>query len=146
MLHSSPGEPLFEGSTQDHLVATHQGIKEAVQHPFGLGLGSAGPASFYSRNDSRIAENYYVQIAQEVGVLGLFIFMAIIIGVGARLYKLAVYEKRDDALSAFAALIGISIVALLLHAWADEATAYVWWGLAALTLYSNRQRNNRKGA
>ncbi len=53
------------------------------------------------------------------------------------------YGWRADplALGLLASLAGISAVALLQHAWADDTIAYMWWGLAGLLVYNGPNGN-----
>lgn len=134
IFHSSPKDgSLIEGSTLDHFVATKDGVKDVITHPFGRGVGEAGPASFYDTSDkkSRIAENYYVQIAQEVGLLGAVLFIATIV-VGLR----QVLSTKNIAYSwsFFAGFIGVSVVAVFLHTWASDSVSYIAWGLLGIFL------------
>lgn len=106
------------------------GVKDVVQHPLGQGLGSAGPAS--ARGPSpKIAENYYIQVAQEVGIFGLVLYLAITAGVGYRLF-----ERRDELLAQvlFASLVGVTVINLMSHAWMDDTLSLMWWGLAGVAL------------
>jgi O-antigen ligase len=110
--------------------AIQDGLSDVWHHPLGQGLGSAGPAS--TRNSHpKIAENYYIQVAQEVGIFGLVLYLAITIGVG---YKLL--EQRSELLPQvlFATLIGISVINLVSHAWMDDTLSLLWWGLAGIAL------------
>ncbi|MBL8160204.1 O-antigen ligase family protein [Candidatus Saccharibacteria bacterium] len=134
IFHSSPGDPsLTEGSTDKHFEATAGGIVDAALHPFGRGPGEAGPASFYSPNGPRIAENYYVQVAQEVGIIGLGLLLTILYIVARRLWRLVQSRGASPlALGLFASFWGIAVINLFLHGWADDPTALVWWGLAGL--------------
>jgi hypothetical protein len=103
------------------------------RQPFGDGPGTAGPASVYNGNHgSRIAEDYYVQIAQETGWLGLALFLSVVVLVAMELYAQIGISRL--ALLLFASLIGVSFVNLLSHAWADDTLAFVWWGLAGIAL------------
>jgi len=110
--------------------AIRQGLKDVVRHPLGQGLGSAGPASARG-NNPKIAENYYIQVAQEVGVIGLLIYVAITVLVGVELYR-----KRQQLLAQvlLASLIGISVINLFSHAWMDDTLSMLWWGLAGIAL------------
>jgi O-antigen ligase len=95
-------------------------------------VGSAGPASFRNTDGvPKIAENYYLQLGQEVGVLGMALFIAINILVGVELWKL-----RTQTLSRIllASLVGITFINLVSHAWTDDTISYVWWGLAGIAL------------
>ena len=102
-----------------------------MRRPLGAGTGTAGPASVYNDHPARIAENYYIQIGQEAGVIGLALFVAINLLVAGRLW-----HRRGQLLPdvLLASLIGISLVNLLSHAWTDDTISYVWWGLAGAAL------------
>lgn len=105
--------------------------KDIIHHPLGGGPGTAGPASVRNNHPSKIAENYYLQIAQEVGIIGLVIFIAINFLVARELWK-----NRQDQLSKvlLASLVGLTMINLLSHAWTDDTLAYLWWGLAGIAL------------
>jgi chromate transport protein ChrA len=79
----------------------------------------------------RISENYYLQIGQEVGWLGLGLFVAIVIMVGHSLWRL---RHELLARTLFVSLIGISVVALVQHVWVDDTLALLWWGFAGTAL------------
>lgn len=132
VFHSSPGDSsLHEGSNDKHWQATAQGIEDVVRHPLGAGPGSAGPASFYNESGSNLSENYYVQIAQEVGVFGLGLFVAICVFA----LRYIVRRPMDGlAVALVASFAGISIINIFLHGWADDPTALTWWALAGLFL------------
>lgn len=122
--HSAASDPA-------HLQAVRSGVTEVVKYPLGRGLGSAGPASFHSASGD-IPENYYLQIAIETGILGLVLFIAIQIALFMQLW-----QWRSEAGLAgplLASLVGISVVNLFLHGWADSSTALTYWTLAALTI------------
>jgi O-antigen ligase len=131
--HTSDQSKVATSSNEGHASALKDGLRDVVHQPLGLGTGTAGPASVYNAGKVRIAENFFVQIAQETGVLGVALFIAIQLYVGRALWR-----KRQDplALGLVAALVGISFVNLLSHAWADDTIAYLFWGLAAVALAS----------
>lgn len=134
IFHSSPGDSsLTEGSTDQHWLATAGGIADALAHPLGRGPGQAGPASFYEPSGGRIAENYYVQVTQETGWLGLALLLAILWLVARRLWRLAAGKRPPlVAASLLASFCGIAVINIFLHGWADDPTALVWWALAGL--------------
>lgn len=121
-------------SDQGHVSALKSGLHDVWHQPLGRGPGTAGPASVYNNRPARIAENYFVQIAQEVGWLGLALLLLIM-----WLVAKALWLQRQDtlALSLLAALVGITFVNLLSHAWVDDTLSYLWWGLAGIALASN---------
>ncbi len=130
VFHTQTHSVVPVSSNQGHEAALKQGLTDLRHDPLGGGVGTAGPASVYN-NKPRIAENYFLQIAQETGWLGLSMFVLINAGVGYLLWS-----RRDDslALSLFASLIGLTFINLLSHAWADDTLAYVWWGLAGIAM------------
>lgn len=132
VLHTQKNSAVSTTSDQSHVTAAKTGLKELARHAGGNGPGTAGPASYYNTGHPiRIAEDYYIQIGQEVGWLGLFMFLLINAGVG---YLLFVRRNDPLALALFASLIGITFINLLSHAWTDDTLAYVWWGLAGITM------------
>jgi hypothetical protein len=131
LFHTSSSSSNVSSNNQ-RAKAIKQGFSDAVHQPLGSGTGTAGPASVRnSSHPARIVENYYLQIAQEVGWLGLALFLAINYLVAARLWG-----SRDNplALLLFVSFIGISLINLVSHAWADDTLSMIWWGLAGLAM------------
>ncbi len=125
--------------------ALSQGVRDIANEPLGRGTGTAGPASFYNTGKQpRIAENYYMQIGQEVGWLGIGLFVAINVYVGKLLWRA---RQNDLAMALLASLIGLTLVNMLSHAWADDTLAYLWWGLAGIMAaypVADHKRQTRK--
>lgn len=130
VLHTQTHSSVKVSSDDQHSSALSSGIKEAIHEPLGRGPGTAGPASYYNHNE-RNPEDYYIQIAEEDGWLGIAMFVLILLGVGYILWL-----KRDDPLSIFllASLIGITFANFLMYAWGDDTLAYIWWGLAGVAM------------
>jgi len=111
------------------------GWHDIIREPAGRGPGTAGPASFRNNKRApRIAESYFLQIGQEVGILGLLIFIAINYFIAKELW-----HRRRKLLPRMllASLAGLTFVNLVSHAWADDSLAYLWWGLAGVCLSGN---------
>jgi len=135
LLHTQAHSTSKISSNAAHASALKNGISDVLHQPFGDGPGTAGPASEYNTaHPVRIAENYYVQVAQETGWLGLALFAGILLLVAQELYERT--SQSPLALGLFGALIGVSLVNLLSHAWSDATLAYLWWGLAGIMLGS----------
>lgn len=118
-------------SNQNHVGALESGLKDIEHNPLGDGPGTAGPASVHNNHSVRLAEDYYVQLGQEVGVLGVGIFIAINVMVGILLCR----TRRDPlTLALFASLLGLTLVNLFSHAWTDDTLAVLWWSLAGVAL------------
>jgi O-antigen ligase/polysaccharide polymerase Wzy-like membrane protein len=129
-LHTQTHSTVATNSNQGHASALSAGWHDLLHNPLGDGPGTAGPASIYNHKaPARIAENYFIQIGQETGWLGLALFIAINFVIGRKLWQ---HRDHRLALGLLAALIGISFVNLLSHGWADDTLAYLWWGLAGI--------------
>jgi len=131
IFHTQTNSTIKVSSDQGHLSGLKSGLKDIYHQPLGGGVGTAGPASAYNPKRSRIAENYYIQIGQETGIIGLGLFIAINLCVGYRLW-----QRRSHilALGLLASFMGLIVVNLLSHAWADPTLGYLWWGLAGIAM------------
>lgn len=139
VFHSSPGDPsLTEGSTDNHIAATLGGFERVGADPLGCGPGCAGPASYYG-DEPRISENYFLQIAEETGVVGLGLFAVLLVLIARALYR--VVELKDVSYTLLAALAGYIAIGLLLHVWADDPLSIIWWLLVGAVLGYN-ERNS----
>lgn len=139
VFHSSPGDPtLTEGSTDNHIAATLGGVARVAANPLGCGPGCAGPASYYGDNP-QISENYFVQIAEETGVVGLGLFVTLLVTVALTLYRSM--QLRTLSYSLLAAVAGYAAIGMLLHVWADDPLSITWWLLAGAVLGYN-ERNS----
>ena len=112
----------------------------ALHYPFGVGLGRVGPASGFSNAKSTInAENEFTFLINEVGTVGLVIFLSLWLRVivrGVRIVKLV----SDPAARAYAAALVSGLLALAL-AWfysspsAAVPTAPYFWAVAGVFAY-----------
>jgi len=119
-------------SNVERSTAIQTAVTEIRQHPFGIGPGRAGPASFQLRRTTGfITENYYLQLALEIGLIGLGLFLVILVLVGLKLWA---GPKLGLGVPLAASLVGISVVNLFLHGWADSTSALVWWGTVGLII------------
>lgn len=138
--HTDEHSTSATSSNTGHVAALKNGARDMIHHPLGSGTGTAGPASQHNLRPARIAENYYIQIGQETGFIGLGLFVAINVIVAIRLWR-----RREDALARMllASLAGITIVNVLSHAWTDDTLSYIWWGLAGAALaYPKKSKAN----
>jgi len=135
LLHTQNHSNVRISSNDAHASAFTSNAKDLLSQPLGDGPGTAGPASEYNTGHPvRIAENYYVQIAQEAGWLGLALFLSIITLVGLELYQRA--DESRLALVLVTSFVGLAVVNFLSHAWVDDTLAFLWWGLAGIALGS----------
>lgn len=117
--------------------------QEVSDHPLGHGPGSAGLASISNPQGTVLTENYYLQIAYEVGWLGAALFVAML-----GLLALQLYKFRTDPLAAvlLATLVGCAFYSLLIHLWSNEAVALQWWLLTGAYLGSKRHLQSHQQA
>jgi len=131
--HTSQLSHSQHSSNQNRTTALENGVHDVMHEPLGHGPGSAGPASVHNNHPARIAENYFLQVGQETGWLGLGLFIAINLLVAKALWRRR-SEHDPLAIVLLVSLAGITVINMLSHAWADDTLAYVWWGLAGITL------------
>ncbi len=129
--HSDEHSMSLASSNASRSSAMLDGLHDVLLEPFGRGPGTAGPASAHNIQSSRIAENYYLQIGQEVGWLGIALFVAINYMVAKRLWR-----RRADPLARtlLVTFFGISLINLMSHAWTDDTLSLIWWGFAGIAL------------
>lgn len=132
VFHTDDDSLAKTSSNEDRLSAQSSSVSLALDHPFGMGVGSAGPASIYNQPKAAvITENYFLQLAVEVGWFGLAIFVGLLVYLTAFLWKI---RQRSLAKVLLMSLAGLTLVNLLSHAWADETIAFLWWGLAGIAV------------
>jgi|GEM_PF-54026 hypothetical protein len=118
-------------SNEGHVSATNGALHEIANEPFGRGSGTAGPASDYNtENPPRNSESYFLNIGQELGWLGVILFLGI-------LYDLLVSLRNNKSTLGQAVLYGLYgliLVNIFSYAWIDPTLSYIWWGLAGLVV------------
>jgi O-antigen ligase len=143
LLHSDKSSRALDSSNEVRIEAVNRSLKSVVEQPWGRGPGTAGPASFRNHHSPRLAENYYLQVAQEVGIIGLAIFITINFLIVKKLWQL---RRQLLATALLASFIGLLIVNMLSHAWADDTLSLLWWGMAGIALSSVILKQNAKKA
>jgi len=134
LFHTDEHSLSSKSSNDSRANVMKRGLEDVAEQPLGRGPGTAGPASVYNDGQARVSENYFIQIAQEVGVVGLVIFLGICFFVGRALWYIREWSVLSLVL--LTSLVGITIINLISHAWADDTLAYIWWGFAGLALGS----------
>lgn len=140
LFHTDETSQSSESSNAVRTQALTKGFQSLLREPLGQGPGTAGPASFRNDNPARISENYFIQIGQEVGILGLLLFVAINIGIARELWV-----RRDQLLSLvlLTSLAGLTLINLISHAWADDTLGLIFWGLAGIAIASHKPTPER---
>lgn len=133
LFHGSLKDTGFATSTDLHGQAIEKGQQILLDNPMGMGLGTAGPAS-YQTETPIIPESQYLQIGIELGFAGLAMFILLQILLAIRLLKTA--NRSPLATGLLAGLAGVATINLALHGWADSSTALVYWTIAGAYLGS----------
>ncbi len=133
VLHGDCNNGVLGGSDSIRVKSIKDGIKTSIEYPIGKGLGTAGPASYYSKNPI-ITENWYLQIAIEVGIIGLIGYLLFFVLILARLYTQTNAHSFNAVFSLmlFGSLIGVLVTGLFLHSLADSTLSIILFGLLGL--------------
>ncbi|MSR68420.1 hypothetical protein EXS66_01375 [Candidatus Saccharibacteria bacterium] len=125
VMHGRYFENRIEGSDQQRLASLATGLDKVMAKPFGSGLGSAGPASHRSA-EPVITENWYLQIALEIGIIGLVLYF-----IAFSSLLIDFYRRIDEPLAVglYAATVGILVANLFLHTWADSTISIAMFSL-----------------
>jgi hypothetical protein len=129
IFHSDENTAVAQDSNEQHVSRVVEGIKAVADNPEGYGPGTAGWVSLHNKENQ--TENYFVQIAYEVGLVGFIILLALLIFVAMSLWKLSPSPYSHLLLSVLA---GISLVNMVSHIWVNEAVACQWWILAGILM------------
>ena len=123
---------VLEDPNELRISLTKNIVDDIARNPLGHGPGTAGLVSINNPQGGVLTENYYLQIAYEVGWLGLALFLAVLSIIGYQLLNMA--RKDSVALILFASLMGYVFYSLLIHLWSNEAIALQWWLLTGAVL------------
>lgn len=120
-----------------------ESVQSIADNPVGSGPGTAGLASIRNNVQGTVLnENYYLQIATEVGIVGLGLFLAILVLTAVGLYHANPNDRYAFAL--LASFAGLAFTNFLVHIWSNEAVAYTWWGLAGLYMVADHKITKNK--
>jgi 2-polyprenyl-3-methyl-5-hydroxy-6-metoxy-1,4-benzoquinol methylase len=142
LLHTSSHTTASQTSNQGHLSSFHQSLTAIAHQPLGEGPGTSGQASWYNTGHHvRNTESYILQIGEEVGWVGLFLFTLLFLSIGRELW-----QRRNNYLARglWVSLLGLLPIMFLSYAWADDTLAYVWWSLAAIALAQGIRHPNKE--
>lgn len=135
-----------EDPNEKRVTLVQGAIEDIEETPLGSGPGSAGLVSITNPQGGVLTENYYLQIAYEVGWLGIVLFLTIIVLLFLQLQKICNY-KSDLSVPAsivLASLVAYLFYSLLIHLWSNEAVALQWWLLCGVVLGLSLSKTQRK--
>jgi O-antigen ligase len=126
--------------TAGHLSGFTQGVDTIGSHPLGLGLGTgAGTGQRFQVSGDVIPENNYLEVGDELGIVGLGLFVALTVALLVGLRRAARASPEPLAAAAWAASAGLAVSALFLQTWSDLSVAWTFWALAGFVLALGRQ-------
>ena len=135
VFHTNEKSTSVWSTNEQRIDSLNQSLKEVKEEPFGRGVGTAGPTSFRNKLASpRIAENYYIQLIQEIGVVGLIIFIVILALAAKELFSL---RENNYAKAVLGTLGGLTVAGMFSHLWADDTVSYLFWGTMAIVVFQN---------
>jgi len=128
-------------STKEHFKRPIEGIEIIAENPWGLGLGMAGPASMRFPADGSkaiISENWYLQIAQEFGLIGALLFFLLFSSILRFLFQNQQFQHTASqyfTITILSIYIGLLINNLFMHTWSsDMVTSLIFWSLLAICI------------
>jgi hypothetical protein len=111
-------------------------LNRIYHNPQGTGLGTAGLASMKNEQSGvYLTENYYLQLAIEIGLVGLIVFTTLIVVVVAKLYFVWRGYGKYYSLAMLSSFTGLFVTNMLAHIWTNETIAVIWWGTAGVVLW-----------
>lgn len=133
---------LHIGAMVNRLENLSKSLEMFFYNPIGYGLGIAGPASqignsIESAGNWQIAtsttqtvhrflpENWYVQILLEQGIIGFFIFMALLFLIGYRLLERLKKHRDFITVGVTTAYFALCFMSLFTHGFEEAATSYM---------------------
>lgn len=135
IVHSNSQETVNDLDSNDyHALLVEQGLQGVADKPFGHGPGTAGIVSIQNPDGGQLTENYYIQIAYEVGIVGALLFIALNLWLYIRVWR----TRSMMAIILCASFWGYVVTNMLLHTWSNEAVAAQWWILAGMTLAASQ--------
>lgn len=116
-------------SATEHAERSSEAVRLIASEPLGQGLGAPGVAT--ARGDQIPAENAYLTVATELGILGGLLFLWIV-------WRLlvALWQRRQDPAAAgmAGAIAGLLVGGFFLHAWTDLAVSWTIMAAAGVCL------------
>ncbi|MEA2684689.1 MAG: hypothetical protein QOK05_3017 [Chloroflexota bacterium] len=126
-------------STAGHLAALGRDVVVITHVPLGLGLAQGGAeGQRFVLAGALTAESWYLQVAVELGVLGLVLFV-IALGRTLRLLWGVARAGQARGAAALCALAGIAAGGVFLHSFSDLHISYTVWALAGLATLAQPQ-------
>ena len=126
-------------SFQAHMVALQNSVDILQEYPAGRGLGTAGQiAQRFGAAEGVTNESWYFQIATEMGVLGMLIWIAITLTFPV-VMLVRYTQVRNPWIKALClglgcSMVGYAFASITLHAWENLAASIIFWLFAGFAV------------
>jgi hypothetical protein len=120
-----------EPSLHEHWLALRDGVRTAVHHPQGYGLGNVGQVASRTATPLKAGESNYTELGVELGLLGALLWIAW----GVALFLGLARAGAVRIAAAFAAILALAVQTDVIG---DPWVAYCVWGLAGAALLKTR--------
>lgn len=138
------------GSTSAHLKSYKSAYRLILEYPLGIGMGRVNAAAVKFKNGYSV-ENWYLQIALEVGILGFLAFLGIIFFYLQNIFsnlREKIYSSSNFyqglVLGVFLSLLALSVTGLFIPVWFDSSMTLTFWILAGITMGLKENINFQK--
>ncbi len=135
---------VLEDPNELRITLTKSVVDDIWSTPLGHGPGTAGLVSINNPKGGVLTENYYLQIAYEVGWLGIALFVAILYLIFKHLLRTS-YSSPITAIM-LSSMIGYLFISLLIHLWSNESVALQFWLLSGAMLGLSLSKQDTKKA
>lgn len=128
-------------STAGHLNGLKQGFQTMENNGLGKGIGTAaGTGQRIGTTGFVIPENYYLEMGDELGFIGLLSFVALVIALVRFLRRGTRASPQPLIAATWASAIGLSVAAWFLQTWNTLIVAWTFWGVAGAMVAVGYQR------
>ncbi len=123
-------------SAEGHRERLAEGFESMLAHPLGKGLASGPTVGGADLDESTvISENAYIQVGNELGFVGMILFIVLVIMLLVALFRRARAPTATPLEGgAAAAGLGLAVGGMFLHVWTSIPTAWTFWLVAGLAL------------
>lgn len=138
-LHSGGLTSSYDASLAGHASSVQVGIRNAITHPLGFGLGNVGPRALLTSNNAVLVESFWLLQTLESGFLVLAGFVFALWRLGSRCAR-----GGDRAFLGVACVASIVTSQLVLPTMQDGPVSFTFWmvmGIAMVYVPHEHQSN-----
>lgn len=117
-------------SAGEHLASLREGLAQVVDAPWGIGLATTAETAARGPTPAVVSENSYLDLAIQVGLPGLVLFVLMLLLALRRLGRRADHDPLAGVASAV--IVGLATGALLLHVWTLIETTWIVFALVGV--------------